>query len=89
MCDKKTTITEIAGIKIVKKIKYLGVKISCDRKTIRKDAELACKKYIGYIKDKIQTKETGLKNLIHGAFYRSLIIYFFTPLLGAGLVSKE
>ena len=37
--DKNNTNTEILGIKVAKKINYLKMKISCERKTIKKDAE--------------------------------------------------
>ena len=44
---------EIEGIKILKKIKYLGLQISCDRNTILKDAKATARRFLGYIKGKI------------------------------------
>ena len=55
---------------------------------ITKDAKAAVRKFAGYIKGTIQSNNKELQQLIHGAFYRSLLIYYFTPLLGAGVVSK-
>ena len=69
-------------------MKYLGLSISCDRGKLLKDAKASIKRFVGYIKGKIQTKDKELQQLIHGAFYRSVLIYYFTPLLGAGIVSK-
>ena len=85
MADKE----EIEGIKIVPKIKYLGLLISCDRAQIKRDAKAKCKKFIDFVKGKIQTRDPSLMKVIQAAYYRSLLVYFMTPLLGAGIMKKQ
>lgn len=41
------------------------------------------------IKSKIQTQHESLKNLIFGSFFKSLIIYFMTPLYAAGAINRQ
>jgi hypothetical protein len=65
----------------------LGLQLSCDRQQIIKDAKSSCKRYIGYIKGKIQTTKGELLKLMIAAYYRSLMVYYFTPLIASGLMS--
>ena len=44
---------EIAEIRKVKSLKYLGLSVSCDRKQILKDAKNKCTKYLAYVRGKI------------------------------------
>lgn len=46
-------VEEIEGIKVSKKIKYLGMTLSCDRKALVKDAKNQCQRYLMAIKGKI------------------------------------
>lgn len=41
------------------------------------------------LKGKIQTQHEPLRKLIFGAYFKSLIIYFFTPLYSAGVVNRN
>ena len=89
LSDRKdlAEINDIGGIKRAEKLKYLGSTLSCDRKQLVRDAKAKCTKFMQYVKGKIQTQNETLQRIIHGAFYRSLIVYHFTPLLGAGVVN--
>ena len=44
---------------------------------------------MGYIKGRLQTKNTALMHILFSAFYRSLMIYFFTPIFAAGAITEE
>ena len=46
-------INKIAGIKRAKKIKYLGLKIYCNRQEMIKKAKQRAKKYMGMIRGKL------------------------------------
>lgn len=81
-------VEEVKEIKITKKIKYLGMQISCDRQQILKDVKKCCKKYLMSIKGKIQTEDESTRAMIFSAFYRSLLIYYFTPIFAAGAITK-
>lgn len=53
------------------------------------DAKARSRKFLGLIKGKEQIRDKSLANLIQGAYYRSLVAYYFTPQVGAGVVSKH
>jgi hypothetical protein len=80
---------EIAGVKVVKSFKYLGFKVTCDRKALIKDARQSCKKYLQSIKGRIRSSDEQLNKLIYAAFYRSLLVYYMTPIYAAGLIKKH
>ena len=40
------------------------------------------------VKGKIQSRNQELNNKIHSAFYRYLLVYYLTPLLAAGAITK-
>ena len=82
-------LTEIEGVAIKSTVKYLGMKLSCSRDTLKKDAKAACKKYLAFIRGKIQTENEHLSRIIHATFYRNLMIYFFTPLVASGVMSEK
>ena len=46
-------------------------------------------KLLRSIKGKIQTQSSKLLQTIHGAFYKSHIIYFFTPLYAASVINRN
>ena len=49
-------IEEIEGVKRSDKFKYLGLKVSCHRGELLRDAKASVKKYMGLVKGKILTK---------------------------------
>lgn len=70
-------------------MKYLGFELVHDRKKIIGQAKKKAKKYIGYIRGKIQTEDKELLKLIVGAYYRSILIYQMTPLYSAGAITRQ
>lgn len=44
---------------------------------------------MGYLKGRILTKNLELMYLLFSAFYRTLIIFFFTPLYSAGAITEK
>lgn len=82
-------ILDFEGIKVCKEIKYLGHKISLSRKQLIHDAKEEATKYLLLIKGKIQTQHESLKRIIFGAFFKSIIIYFLTPLYAAGAIDRN
>ena len=47
------------------------------------------KKYIGYVKLKIRSNNLDLVRLIFSAFYRSMLIYYLTPVYAAAAINEE
>jgi len=48
-----------------------------------------CKKYTGYLKGRLQTKNASLRLILFSAFYRSLLIYYLVPLFAAGAITEN
>ncbi len=46
-------------------------------------------KFMGYLKNRIRTNNLDLARIIFSAFYRSLLIYYITPLYAAGAVNQK
>jgi hypothetical protein len=44
---------------------------------------------MGYLKGRILTKNLELMYLLFSAFYRSLIIFFLTPLYSVGAITEK
>ena len=60
-------VEEICSVKIVEKIRYLGI----------------------YVKLKIRSNNLDLVRLIFSAFYRSMLIYYLTPVYAAAAINEE
>ena len=82
-------VKEIEGIKVTNSFKYLGMKISCDRKKVVDVAKNNCSKFLHILRGKLNSSNEELTALIYGAFHRSLAIYYFTPLFSAGLITRD
>jgi predicted transcriptional regulator len=54
-------VKEISGIPIIDTMKYLGIIIFCDRQKTIKSIKDHCKKYMGYLKGRLQTKNASLR----------------------------
>jgi hypothetical protein len=44
---------------------------------------------MGYLQGRIQTKNLELMHLLFSAFYRSMLIFFMTPLYAAGAITEK
>ena len=91
MTDREEMVEaeKIFGVKITKPIKYLGVTIYCDRQKTVDLIKKQAKKYVDCLKGIIQTKNLTLMHILFSAFYRSMIIYFMTPLHAAGAITED
>ena len=69
--------------------KYLGMKISRDRKKVVDDAKSNCSKFLHILRGKLNSSNEELAALIYGAFHRSLAVYYFTPLFSARLITRD
>ena len=75
------------GVKVVDSFKFLGFTITCDRKMIVRDAKKSCNKFVAAIRGKIRCKNDAVDQLLFGAFYRSCLIFYLTPLRASGIVT--
>ena len=80
--------TDIKSIMISDHINYLGIKLFCDRQKTLNAAKDNVKRYMQYLKGRIQTQNFTLAHILFSAFYRSLLIYFMTPMFAAGTITK-
>ena len=82
-------VKQLSGIDIQDSITYLGVKIFCDRQRTCQSIKDQTKKYMAYNKGRIQTKNVDLMSCLFAAFYRSMMIYFLTPLYTAVAITEK
>ena len=80
--------TRINGVEVLEHLKYLGMHLICDRVKLVKIAKSFYKKYLHKIRGKIQMKDERTNKLINSAFFKSLMIYFLTPLVAARAICK-
>ena len=83
--DAEEEIAEIDGVKIVNKVKYLGMVISTDTKEIIKDAKNSIRRNVACFKGRLRYTSLEVKEQLILSYSRSLLIYFGTPLMAAGL----
>lgn len=77
---------DIAGVRRVQEVKYLGVVIARDDKEMVNKNRAAVGKYLSFIKGKMRSASLDVKAALMQAYVKSLIVYFGTPLLAAGKV---
>jgi hypothetical protein len=78
-------LENIAGIKIQKSVKFLGIKISSEKKTTIEQAWNSINRHLAYIKGKLRYAEPIVREEVMGAYIRQLLIYFATPLVAASI----
>ena len=90
MTNSKTfkNVNVVRGIKRTQKYKYLGFLISTSKTEVLKDAKKNIKKNMSMIRKRLARQSTTVIRAINTAFINSLLIYHFTPLYSAGLISK-
>jgi len=76
---------EVNGIECVSGSKYLGVKLSIDRKSQDHSIRSAIKTTLPYIARKLRHLDPSLKEHLICTLARSLLIYHGTPMVAAGL----
>jgi hypothetical protein len=82
-------VKEIQGIEVTESIKYLGTYLFCDRKKTIASIKTQMQKFMSYLRGKIRTEQLTTAAIIFGAYYRSLMIYFLTPLFAAGAITGK
>ena len=70
-------------------MKYLGLTLVCDRLQLIKSAKNKCKKFVHFVKGRIRTNSQELTQLIIAAYFRSLLVYYITPLYAAGAIGRD
>lgn len=53
------------------------------------NAKRDAQKYLGLLRGKIQKQHEPLRKIIFSFYFKSLIIYFFTPVCAAGIVNRN
>jgi len=82
-------VEEIRGVKVTDKIRYLGINLYCDRPKLLNSVESQIKKYMLYLKARIKSDNMDLVRILFSAFYRSLLIYYLTPVYAAGAINED
>jgi len=75
------------GVEVVKALKYL--EICSDRKQLIAHAKEKCRKQMAIIRGKVQSTTPEVAKLLQAWYYRSLLLYYLTPLLAAGVINKK
>jgi hypothetical protein len=70
-------------------VKFLGIKISSEKKTTIEQAWNSINRHLAYIKGKLRYAEPIVREEVMGAYIRQLLIYFATPLVAADLITSE
>jgi hypothetical protein len=84
----KETIGEVNGIRCVKTVKYLGVKVTCDRQEQLKLSREQIDKNIKVMRWKIGKAEPDVIEQLTCCLARSMLIYIGTPLMAVGLWNR-
>ena len=77
---------KIESIPVIESFKFLGLTISCDRKTILGDAKKSCSKFVAAVRGKIRSQNEHVEQLLFGACYRSCLIFYLTPYRASGII---
>ena len=85
MSDREdmTNVEKILDIKVTESIKNIGIHLYCDRPKLLTSVKAQVKKYMNYLKLRIRSDNLDQVRLIFSAFYRSLLIYYLTPIFAA------
>ena len=79
-------IKEIRQVQIVK---YLGVSIAKEDKTVISKNKAAVFKYLAYIKGRLRSASLDVKAALAQAYTKSLLLYFGVPLIAAGILKTD
>lgn len=83
------SVTQIEGINVSQKMKYLGIDLNCDRLKTIKSVKAKLQNFLIYLRSKIRSEHLDIQALIFSAYYRSLLTYFMVPLFAAGEVTEQ
>ena len=79
----ETDMSPVKGIKQVLIIRYLGVSIANDDKTVISKNKAAVFKYLAYIKGRLRSASLDVKAALAQAYTKSLVFYFGVSLIAA------
>lgn len=85
----RTELTEFYGIKIVARVKYLGLSIEPTIATTVTAVKNQVSKYVDYFKAKTNTGVNGLDKSIVAAYIKSLLCCFLPPLVAIDALTKS
>ena len=74
---------EVGGVKCVKTVKYLGLRIELDRLAQKKSAVAQIQKNLNHLKWKLRDADPEVKEQLTCCLARSLLIYMGTPMVAA------
>jgi len=78
-------LSDLVGVPIVQKVKYLGYTLSATRQQLYHSALANIKRHMNLIKAKLRVNDETVQKLIIAAFGRSMLTYFATPLVVNGV----
>ena len=78
-------VDEIAGIKCRKEVKYLGVKVTTDKKEQKRIAKEQIQRNLNSLRWRLKGGEPNVVQQLTCCLARSLLIYIGTPMVVAGL----
>ena len=82
-------LTELRGIPIVKSVKYLGYNLAATKTKLLHSAQNNIKKHMTVIRSKLKLADETVQKILTEAYGRSLLVYFGTPLVVAGVWGLE
>jgi hypothetical protein len=74
---------------VKEKVRYLGMLLHRDRKTLRKEVDGQIRKNIKFLKLKLRYTDTRVMETLVNCYARSLLIYLGTSLVAAKIWTTE
>lgn len=81
-------ITAVNGVQKVEEYKYLGMRLTNSKTSIKANAKKQVKKNQSSLCSRIRHQSHLSQKILFSAYLRSLIIYQFTPLFATGIINK-
>jgi hypothetical protein len=82
-------VEEIAGIKCRKEVKYLGVRVTTDKKEQKRIAKEQIQRNLNSLRWRLKGGEPNVVQQLTCCLARSLLIYIGTPMMVAGLWKRQ
>ena len=82
-------MSTVKRIKQVPIVRYLGVMIAQDDKTVVSKNKTAVFKYLNYIKGRLRSVNLDVKAALAQGYIKSLVLYFGVPLIASDLLKSQ
>ena len=82
-------IPKIRDIDLSTQMRYLGMDLVCERPKLISLAKKRYQKFMGLVRGKIQARSSQLSQFVLSAYYRSLMVYYLTPIYAAGAMDRS